>query len=276
MSKEKISLNFHETFPPTIRYISEIVQLAANNFEGTKETISEETGIPTGEATGKVVPHIKYAKLMGLIENDQPNGSKYSLQLTPLGRLIYLEDRYFMDKISRSLINYFLCDEEDGAPHWSFIFNHFNYILDSEYALSTIEEQAKLYFGKNVKMTVVKSMYTNDYGFEDLRIMSETSNKNILFERGFIQQDAYYVYAYTLLRSWEKYFRDKIELSIDEIEKIIKWNNKFGFDYNTMLEVFDELENMGLIKINKQLSPVTIIKTSSSDEIMGNMYDLAL
>ena len=145
MNRENISLNFHETFPPTLRYIAEIVQLAANNFIGDKEEISEITGIPTGSGTGKVVPHIKYAKFMGLIENDIVSAGKYNLQLTPLGRLIYSEDKYFMDRISKYLINYFLCDKEEGAPHWSFLFNNFNYMLDSEYALSTIEEQARLY-----------------------------------------------------------------------------------------------------------------------------------
>ena len=275
MNKEKINLNFHESFPPTLRYISEIVQLAANNFEGSKEEISEETGIPTGEGTGKVVPHIKYAKFMGLIEDDKINDGKYNLQLTPLGRLIYFEDKYFMDKISKSLINYLLCDEE-GAPHWSFLFNHFNYTLDSEYSLSTIEDQARLYFGKSTKMTVVKSMYINDYGFEDLNLIKESPNKNILFERCFVQQDAYYVYGYTLLYSWEKYFEDKLELSVNEIVDKIGWNKKFGFDNNTMLEVFDELESLGILKMNKQLSPITVIKTASSDDIMSNIYDLAL
>lgn len=276
MSKEKVSLNFHETFPPTIRYISEIIQLAANNFEGTKEEISEETGIPTGDAAGKVIPHIKYAKFMGLIEDDKPNDNKYKLELTPLGRLIYLEDKYIMDKISKSLINYFLCDKEKGAPHWSFLFNEFNYEFDSEYSLSTIEESARSYFGKTCKMTVVKSSYTSDYGWEELRILGDGSNKNILFERGYIQHDAYYVYGYTLLSSWEQYFGEKIELSIDEINKQLRWNTKFAFDDITTLEVLDILEDMGIIKINKQLSPITIIKTKSADEIMGSIYDLAL
>lgn len=276
MNKEKVNLNFHESFPPTLRYISEILKLSANNFEGTKEEISEETGIPTGEDTGKVVPHIKYAKFMRLIEDDKASDGKYNLQLTPLGRLVYFEDKYFMDKISKILINYLLCDEEKGAPHWSFLFNYFNYNLGSEYSLATVEEQAKLYFGKNAKMTVVKSMYINDYGFEDLKIIRESFNKNLLFERSFIQQDAYYVYAYTLLLSWEQYFKDKVELSIDEIVDNIKWNRKFGFDNSTMLEVFDELETLGVLKINKQLSPITIIKIAASDEVMGNIYDLAL
>lgn len=276
MNRQNVSLNFHNDFAPTLRYIAEIVRLASNNFIGDKDEISEETGIPTGDSSGKVVPHIKYAKFMGLIESDKANNGKYNLQLTPLGRLIYLEDKYFMDRISKYLINYFLCDKEEGAPHWSFLFNNFNYMLDSEYALSTIEEQARAYFEKNVNMRVIKSMYVNDYGFDDLRIITESLNKNLLFERCQIQQDCYYMYGYTLLYSWEKYFKDKLEISIDEIIEGLKWSNKFGFDYNTTLEIFDELESLGIIKMNKQLSPITIIKTSEAEEIMFKIYDLAL
>lgn len=276
MNRENISLNFHKDFAPTSRYIAEIVRLAANNFIGDKDEISEETGIPTGDSSGKVVPHIKYAKFMGLIESDKVNNGKYNLQLTSLGRVIYSEDKYFMDRISKYLVNYFLCDKEEGAPHWSFLFNNFNYILGSEYALSTIEEQARAYFEKNVEMTVVKSMYVKDYGFDDLKIITESLNKNLIFERCPIQQDSYYMYGYTLLYSWEKYFKDKVEISIDEIIEDLKWSNKFGFDYNTTLEVFDELESLGIIKMNKQLSPITVIKTLQADEIMFKIYDLAL
>ena len=276
MNRPNVSLNFHNDFAPTLRYIAEIVRLASNNFIGDKDEISEETGIPTGDSSGKVVPHIKYAKFMGLIESDILRDGKYNLQLTPLGRVIYLEDRYFMDRISKYLINYFLCDKEEGAPHWSFIFNNFNYMLDSEYELSTIEKEARVYFDKNAKMTVLKSMYTGDYGFEDLMIITQSPRNNLVFKRCQIQQDCYYMYGYTLLYSWEKYFKDKLEISIDTIIEELRWSNKFGFDYNTTLEVFDELESLGIIKMNKQLSPITIIKTSEAEEIMFKIYDLAL
>ena len=272
---KKVDVSFHGTFPPTLRYISEIVKLASQNFSGTKEEISEITGIPTGEKTGKVVPHIKYAKFMNLITSSDMKDGKYTLELTELGQLIYQEDKFFIDKISKWLANYFLCDYSDGAPQWSFIFNKYNYTFESEYSMDNIEENARLYFEKNVKMSVLKNMYVIDYGFEDLNIIKEV-NKNIVFKKCMMQQDALYVYGYTLLYSWEKYQNDKIELNIDDIVNDMRWGQKFGFDYNTTLEVLDELENLDIIKLNKQLKPMTIIKNASSEDIIGNIYDLAL
>lgn len=276
MDNIKTDVSFHGTFPPTLRYIYEIVKLASRNFSGTKEEISEITGIPTGGKTGKVVPHIKYAKFMNLITSSDINEGKYNLELTDLGQLIYQEDKFFIDKISKLLVNYFLCDYRDGAPHWSFVFNKLKYNFESEYSVANIEENAKLYFGKNIKMTVLKNMYSSDYGFEDLNIISEVDNKIIVFNRGVINQDSFYVYAYTLLYSWEKYFEDKIELNIYDIIDNMRWSSKYGFDYNTSLDVLDELESLGIIKLNKQLTPITIIKTSCAEDIIGNIYDLAL
>lgn len=45
---------------------SKIMELAKDNYSGSKEEISEKTGIPTGKTSGKVVPHILYAQYMGL------------------------------------------------------------------------------------------------------------------------------------------------------------------------------------------------------------------
>lgn len=60
------SVNFHKTFSPQDSYITKILELAKENFIGSKEEISEETGIPTGKTSGKVVPHILYTQYMGL------------------------------------------------------------------------------------------------------------------------------------------------------------------------------------------------------------------
>ena len=60
------SVNFHKTFSPQDSYITKILDLAKDNYTGTKEEISEETGIPTGKTSGKVVPHILYAQYIRL------------------------------------------------------------------------------------------------------------------------------------------------------------------------------------------------------------------
>ena len=64
----QVKLEFHETFQPEMTYVAKLVKLASENYAGTKFEISECTGIPTGKQKGKVVPHIRYASCMGLID----------------------------------------------------------------------------------------------------------------------------------------------------------------------------------------------------------------
>ena len=45
----KTQVQFHETFQPQAEYISAVLELACNGYSGTKESISEQTGIPTGK-----------------------------------------------------------------------------------------------------------------------------------------------------------------------------------------------------------------------------------
>ena len=61
-------IEFHKTFQPQDTYITKILELAAQGYSGTKEEISAVTGIPTGKTSGKVIPHIRYAAFMGLID----------------------------------------------------------------------------------------------------------------------------------------------------------------------------------------------------------------
>lgn len=275
MNRDSVNLNFHETFAPDIKYISEILKLAYSGFEGEKEEISALTGIPTGESSGKVVPHIKYSKYMGIIDYELRE-KKFKFMLTNLGRIMYMEDKYLMERISKYMLNYFICDEKDGAPQWSFIFNNFSYSLENKYNISDLEIRGMEYFAKPFKITVLKSMYTGGYGFDNLNIITAIDNKSIQFNMTEIDYDALYVYAYTLLYSWEKYLCYNPEVTIDDIINVLKWNRKFGFDYVTTLNALDELENLGVVKINKQLNPITIIKTASSEGMINRLYDLAL
>ena len=86
-----VSLNFHQTFRPEKQYIAAILELAEDATVRTVKEISALTGIPNGERSGKVEPHIIYATYMGLITYEKKDGG-YSLSRTPLGETVYVED----------------------------------------------------------------------------------------------------------------------------------------------------------------------------------------
>ena len=108
-------------FQSFLRHLSKILELASQQYVGTKEDISEITGIPTGKTSGKVVPHILYAYYMGLIYYKFERGG-YTLSLTPLGKLVRENDKYLFEDITKMICHYSLCDEYTGANIWSFVY----------------------------------------------------------------------------------------------------------------------------------------------------------
>ena len=83
-----------------------------------------------------------------------------------------------------------------------------------------------------------------------------------------------YVYAYLLLASWEKLFPNAQEITFDQISNELKWNKILGFDDEEMLFTLEQLENEGIVQLNKQLVPYTAVRLTDSSDSMLKLYDL--
>ena len=271
------TLVFHESFPPEMSYISKILRIASEEFKGTKEDISLATGMPTGKSSGKVVPHIKYAKYMNLI-NFNVDNRIFNLELTKLGELIYREDPYLLEDLTKMLCQYYLTDKVKGAPQWSFLFRVFNYEYENPITIKYIEEKASAFFEKEVDLGPVKSTYIREDSLGSLNLIrvDESAKNKIVFNNSHIKNEALYLYAYTLLESWETIFGDTREITIDQITNEIGWNKAFGFDEFKMLEVFEGLRDLNLIHINKQLNPITVVKLCCAEEVLWRIYTLLI
>ena len=155
-------IEFHKTFQPQDTYITRILELAARGYSGTKEEISSVTGIPTGKTSGKVVPHIRYAAFMGLV-NYEKDGGKFTLSLSGLGEVVYREDKYLYEKITKLICHFNICDKENGAPIWAFLYNQLPNKLDDDIGNSFISLKANDFFGRAVEFSVVKKAYTEGF-----------------------------------------------------------------------------------------------------------------
>ena len=147
----KTQVQFHETFQPQPEYVSAVLDLAMRGFQGTKESISEQTGIPTGKQKGKVIPHLKYAQYMGLIIFQNNNGI-YHLEPTPLGTKIYEEDPYLLEGLTRLILNYYLTNKETGAPQWGYIFHTLPHLLGQPVDSDFLMDRCNTFFGFPVEL----------------------------------------------------------------------------------------------------------------------------
>ena len=271
-------LTFHETFQPEITYISKIMELASNDFVGSKFDISDATGIPTGKQKGKVEPHIKYAKFMGLINFMYSKGI-YSLTLTNIGKEVILQDPYLHDDLTCWICHYFMARKKLGAPQWSYLIHDAHpgfgesisqekvYINATRWCDETLDNMSKRVFSP------VKSSYTDGF-FEKLNFLQW--NDYIEFNEQHENFDLIFLYALALIDSWNIVFPDKPEITIYELKDELGFDKIFGFNEEECNYVIDSMAYEGVIKVNRQLFPPTIIRTSNIDNIVSELYSRLL
>ena len=119
---QAININFHQTFKPEKQYISAIVEIAADGAKSfSVKDISSLTGIPNGQCSGKVEPHIYYANYMGLINFEKKDGN-YCLSRTMLGESVCIEDLGLQESLTILICHCMMLRAVSGAPLWAKIF----------------------------------------------------------------------------------------------------------------------------------------------------------
>ncbi len=267
-------LTFHQSFQAELSNISKILGLG--QYQGTKEDISEETGISTGKQKGKVEPAIRYATFMGLLEHEVSQGI-YTLSPTKLGEVVLQEDPYLQEILTLWLCHGQICHPIDGAPQWSFLVHQGHIDFDKSCSNQFFLEKAQLEFDSTLSFTqlfsVVRLSYTEGC-FHRLRFVNWEEDLEFLTQS--VQDDLIFVYAYHLLSLCETLFPDKQELTIPEVDQKIGLARTFGFQEEEWQTLLDTLMGEGIITLNRQLLPGTIIKTAMADDMIPKLYSRLL
>ena len=265
-------LKFHETFQPETGYIARILELAANHFSGTKYDISERTGIPTGKQKGKVEPHIKYATFMGLI-NYQYDKGVYTLSLTLLGEVVYSEDRFLHESLTRWLCHYEISRKLDGAPQWEYIVREGHSGFLATNSTEHHVQKANALFGTNVSSEelfgVVKRSYLEGF-FSELNYLKW--DDHIKYIEHNESPELLCVYAYALLDSWSHLLPQKQEITITELHHSLQLGEVFNLSDESVDSILNDLEYEGMLRLNRQLFPATVIRFESEQELISKLY----
>lgn len=269
-------LKFHETFQSESAYLAKILDLASQSYSGTKFEISDITGIPTGKQKGKVEPHIKYASYMGLVDYNVDKGV-YHLSLTELGNEVFVQDKFLHETLTQWICHYEISRKDVGAPQWAYIvhnghsgyyqYNSSSYHLDKANALFSTDIDFEEMFG------VVKRSYSDGFfsginylKWEDsVEYIEHSENPELVF-----------VYAFAILDSWKRMFPQKSEITITELLEVIEFGKIFNVNEEEVDGILDSLCNEGLLRLNRQLYPPTVIATANSDEVICNLYNRLL
>lgn len=268
--KRDYKINFHQSFPVTIDYLGKLLSLPEANSGYTKEEIAEKTGIPTGKSSGKVVPHIQYAKYCNLLDYEVKKG-KYKLKLTELGKLIKIEDNKISEEITLEIILYFLSSKNIGADQWYYIMREL--LGQKNLTEDFIQTMLKKRYGldKKILLGPVKNTYINN------NTNYIASDKEIFLCYKKPSKEKVYAYAYTLITEIENeyLFNGRREIIIEELD-ILKWREGHLLSLQDSNKVLNWLEEKGILRMNKQLNPTTIICLKNSKEILPLLYSLLL
>jgi hypothetical protein len=275
MKKEQYALNFHASFAPEREALAQLLILASRHPDYlTKEEISDLTSIPTGQSSGKVVPHLLYAKAMGLITIEK-NKDKYSLSLTPLGQIIYSEDITFLEELSQLLCHYALARKVSPTVLWSYLFNEVFPHVGVQVEHNHINECLETYFGKKVNLSPFRTCYFDQKSFAKVSILIEVKEGYSLYPHS-IKKDFVYLYGYQLLSEWETLLNKESELTIDDVIEVLGFGKPYLWSEQSVLESLELLEEKNIVKLNRQLFPATVIRRTTSDTLLDKLYSLIL
>lgn len=266
---ENVSLNFHETFKPENQYISVILEMIDEIQGKTSPEISYITGIPTGKSSGKVKPHLYYAKMMGLIDFKKLD-AKSPILLTNLGRVVTQEDLGMYEDLTILLCHCMMLRRK-GARLWSFIFREifpkYNGSISFDLLLKELEEP----FGGKVTRKGLAPFIGTYTDFAAQLSLLEVNKDLITVSPMRINPEFIFLYGYILLEYWDEIFADRDEITSDEL-KDLHFRDAFCWNDIQEYECLEQLSEKGVIRLNRQLSPFTILRVQKKKDIVDKLY----
>lgn len=267
---KQINVNFHQTFKPEGQYISSILNVADGMSWLSIKEISGLTGIPQGKSSGKVEPHILYANYMGLIEYKK-RGGLVELTRTELGKVVYMEDLGLQETLTKLLLHAMILREDSGADIWSTTFKKiFPKYRDGIKKGLLILELNQIYVNKVNTKNMAPFFGAYEDLFADLGIVSWKDDmvvcNTLRYNKEFV-----YLYALVLWKYWDEYYPFQEEISSIQLTTL-NFGKAFGWDSQYEYEVLEHLVDKGLLRMNRQLMPYTILKLVSSQELIDRLY----
>lgn len=258
----KIGINFHNTFPPDVNYLSRLLAFADGKQRSLAE-LADITGIPQGSSTGKVNPHLSYLMLMGLLEEDHATP-------TALGAIVREEDPGCQEPITQWLMHANLTSVE-GAEMWHYVYRELLPMNSGKVSQEYLADHMAAQFGAQTRYAVITSCYTK--GLTAIHYLDESTGIKVASQK--LHRDYLFLYAYELLREWEAVFPGEQEITANQLY-LLHSAECFGLTQEQWFEALEQMSSKRLIRLNRQLTPFTIIRGAKKEEVANKIYSLLI
>ena len=264
--------SFHQSFLPERRHLSSILRLASTAFDGTVEAIAVASGIPTGKSSGKVVPHIKYAKAMGLLESSNANSGLYSLRLSPLGMEVQKEDTALHEFITQLMAHLMLGRAIGGAMVWHVMFGESSVSLGQQFSIEAATSFISSKLGRNSSIPGPL--------FSTYREESSLARSSMLsFEPGKVTRvplpsnsENFWGIAFCWLSHWEASAPEDQQLALSRLEAATGFQEISGWtalQYDAFLSL---AEDRSVARVDRQTGEPLVLRTASSRDLLSRIY----
>lgn len=264
--------SFHETFFPDRRHLAAVLKLADRAFVGTTESISAETGIPTGKSSGKVLPHLKYAYAMGMIGSLALTDRLYTLKQTALGRLFYAEDPLLHEPITQLIMHLMLSRPIGGASAWHVFFGRSRVALGFSATLDSASAFLAHELGNSSALPgPIFSTYREDASLARTGVLN--IEKETYERKGLPMLPEYFsAFAYCWLTYWEQTASGEQQLSLAELEARCGFVEVSGWSEQQFETFLMWTVEQGITRVDRQTGTPLIMKIKRSEELSVNIY----
>lgn len=253
----RLPRNFHMTFKPERRYISAMLRFAASGQAGSIQTIAEATGIPTGASTGKTPVILDYCRGMGLLRTTSPERSAIKKpELTPLGRIVFLEDPFLKEAVSQWIVHLNLCSPLTGADVWFRTFFEGTQALGMNFKRSQLESHLSIAYGieKTGLIGPLIGMYQDDAAFHICGALSESSGR-ISRKQAPLGIEFGFGYGAWLLQQLDAHFPGAGQVSTTDLDSVAGWRTIPGWDCEAQKRALELVELKGLLEVDRHMEP---------------------
>ena len=277
MSNQQMRLprNFHKTFIPERQYIHAMLRFAASGREGNYQKIASATGIPMGKSSGKVPAILDYCRGMGLIRLIGNGRSAVKRpELTPLGRIVFLEDPHLKERITQWIAHFNLCSVLTGAETWYQIFFVGSQALGMRFHRSGLEEHLSLVYNCNSRGVIgpVIRMYEDDAAFRACGVISEEMD-SVVRRPAPINAECGFAYGAWVLQLIADHFPKANQITLAELDHKAGWKTIPGWNIDESHRAIDLIERKGIVAVDRQMNPWIIRPRLTAEETWGRMYD---
>lgn len=276
---DRLAKNFHLTFIPEKQYLGALLKYAANSGVYDLHAIADDTGIPTGKSSGKAIPTADYTVGMGLTRLQQvgeKRDKQFNIALTNFGRAVYLGDRFLQEELTQWLAHLYLCNKCSGAELWYQLFWNGASSFGDDFSYEDFLKWVTTETGANDAAKALSPtfrMYEESASFATCGAVSLHDDR-ITRRKAPINSTYALGYAGWMADLTERSGRlTENQLTVDDLEAVCGFRTVTGWTLSESQEVLGQLEEKGLITIDRHMQPWIVSFKYSSAQIWTRLYE---